>query len=74
VKKLLASRVAAKLAQEHNRPVSVVKGNVLEFSVSIGEETVFQGNPLWYPWPNSVIKRVREVLNEEQNRNMKNEA
>jgi len=54
--------VAAQIEREHNEPVKVVPGRVLEFSVRIGGETVFTGNPLWYPRPSSVIRRVREIL------------
>jgi hypothetical protein len=62
VKKLIASRVAAELQKQHELRVETRKGALGELSVSVDGNKVYNSNPLWYPTPTGVIKKVRAAL------------
>jgi hypothetical protein len=64
VKKLIASRVAAELQKQHELRVETGKGGLGELSVSVDGSKVYNSNPLWYPTPAGVIKKVRAALTE----------
>jgi hypothetical protein len=66
VKKLIASRVAAKLEAEDGVATRLAKGRLSELRVTIDDETVFRGNPLWYPMPSSVVREVRAALSQKK--------
>ena len=59
---MIATRVAAELESENEISVETIKGRLGELSVSLGERKVYNSNPLWYPTPGSVIKKVRAAL------------
>ncbi|MFY9608151.1 MAG: hypothetical protein WAU45_05980 [Blastocatellia bacterium] len=58
----MASSVAAKLRQESDVQVEMVRGGLGEFSVTIDDREVVNTNRLWYPNPSSVVKTVRSAL------------
>jgi uncharacterized protein (DUF427 family) len=58
----MASSVAAKLKQESDVQVEMIKGGLGEFSVSVDDQEVVNTNRLWYPNPTSVVNRVRNAL------------
>lgn len=58
----MASSVAAKLKQETDVQVEMVKGGLGEFSVTVDDLKVVNTNRLWYPNPASVVKKVRTAL------------
>jgi len=56
--------VAAEFKKQGELRVETVKGHLGELSVSVDGSRVYSSNPLWYPTPAAVIKRVRAVLAE----------
>lgn len=66
MKKVIASRVAAELQKQHELRVETRKGGLGELSVSVDGSKVYKSNPLWYPTPAGVIKKVRAALAEGQ--------
>lgn len=58
----MASSVAAKLKQESDIQVEIVKGGLGEFSVTVDDREIVNTNRLWYPNPTSVVKTVRTAL------------
>ena len=66
MKKLIASRVAAELQKQHELKVETERGGLGELSVSVDGSKVYNSNPLWYPTPGGVIKKVRAALAEGQ--------
>jgi uncharacterized protein (DUF427 family) len=58
----MASSVAAKLRQEDDVQVEMVKGGLGEFSITVDDREVVNTNRLWYPNPTSVVKKVRTAL------------
>ena len=59
---MIASRVAADLKNEDDWSVETVKGGLGELSVTVDEEKIYNSNPLWYPTPGTIIKKVRAAL------------
>jgi hypothetical protein len=59
---MIASRVAANLTNEKEVSVEMVKGGLGELSVTLDEKKIFSTNPLWYPTPSGVIRKVRAAL------------
>ena len=59
---MIASRVAANLKNEKELSVEVVKGGLGELSVTLDGERIYGANPLWYPMPSGVIRKVRAAL------------
>ncbi len=57
--------MAADLEKEDELNVRLVKGGLGELSVSVDEQKIFNSNPLWYPTPGGVIKKVRAALGRE---------
>jgi hypothetical protein len=62
---MMAARVAAQLSGEDDVQVELVKGGLLEFSVSIDDRKVIDTNRLWYPLPSKVVSRTKSLLAEE---------
>lgn len=58
----MASRVAARLRNETDAQVELVKGGLGEFSVDIDERKVISTNRLLYPRPSKVGRKIRELL------------
>lgn len=54
--------MAAELSQEADLRVKKVKGGLGELSVDVDGSKVYEGNRLWYPTPNGVIRKVRTAL------------
>jgi len=54
--------VAANLNKEDGLTVDLVKGGLGELSVSLGDRNIYKSNPLWYPTPAGVIKKVRAAI------------
>ena len=63
MKKTIAARVAAKLAQPDVK-VETVKGGLGELSVELNGTRVFTSNRLLYPTPTNVIQKVKEAMDE----------
>lgn len=59
---MIAARVAKRLRTETQSEVELRKGALGELSVEIDGRKVVQTNPFWYPTPNSVFQRVKQVL------------
>ncbi len=57
--------MAAELKKQGELSVETVKGRLGELSVSVDRSKVYISNPLWYPTPAAVIKKVRALLAEE---------
>jgi len=54
--------VAARIAAEPGTEVETVHGGPGEFSARVDDRVVYDGSRFWYPWPGSVLARVREAL------------
>jgi hypothetical protein len=54
--------VAEQLKKEKDVEVEVVKGGLFELSVEIDSAKVVETNRLWYPWPSTVVRKTRELL------------
>lgn len=54
--------MADHLKKEKDVEVELIKGRLLELSVSIDDEKVIETNPLWYPLPSGVVSKTRELL------------
>jgi len=54
--------VAADLNKEDDLTVDLVKGRLGELSVSLGDRNIYKSNPLWYPTPTGIIKKVRAAI------------
>ena len=59
---MIAARVAERLRSETQSEVDLRKGGLGELSVEIDGQKVVTTNPFWYPTPNSVLQRVKQVL------------
>jgi hypothetical protein len=58
--------VAEQLTQEENDvEVEVVKGGLLELSVVVDGRKVIDTNRLWYPMPSRLVRRTRQLLDNE---------
>jgi hypothetical protein len=58
--------VAARLKEEDGVEVETVRGALGELSVSIDGRKVVETNRFLYPFPGSVLKKVRAALAEER--------
>ena len=54
--------MAADLKKEDDLTIDLVKGGLGELSVRLDDRDIYKGNPLWYPTPASVIKKVRAAI------------
>ena len=61
---MIAARVAEDLREQPDLTVETISGGLGELSVDLDGVRVFSSSRLWYPTPGSVIKKVREALNE----------
>jgi len=59
---MIAARVAERLRTETQSEVELRKGGLGELSVEIDGRKVVKTNPFWYPTPNSVLQRVKQIL------------
>ena len=50
------------MKEENDVDVEVVKGGLLELSVGIDGEKVIETNRLWYPFPSSLTRKTRKLL------------
>jgi hypothetical protein len=64
VKKLIAARVADELNREPEVETKMIRGHLGELSVTVDGEQVYDTNPLWYPLPSQVLKKVKQRLKE----------
>ncbi|HSE31567.1 MAG TPA: hypothetical protein VLA93_08305 [Pyrinomonadaceae bacterium] len=63
---MIASRVAARLRSETKSEVELRKGGLGELSVAIDGQKVVDTNRFWYPTPNSIFQRVKQILDATQ--------
>jgi len=54
--------VAADLKKQDGLTVEIEKGGLGELSVTVDDTRVYNSNPLWYPTPAAVLKKVRASL------------
>ena len=59
---MIAARVAATLAQDHDLDVRRQKGGLGELRVSVDGVDAVDSNPFLYPTPTSVVAKVRAHL------------
>jgi hypothetical protein len=65
-KRIVASRVAARLQKEDSITVNRVNGGLGELTVLFEGRTIYQSNRLWYDRTSKVLERVRAALNTQQ--------
>jgi len=58
--------VAAELSREPDVEAKIVRGRFGELSVIVDGEQVVKTNPLWYPLPGQVIKKVKLRFQDEK--------
>ena len=56
------------MRKETDVEVEMVKGGLLELSVELDGEKIWETNRLWYPLPRTVVKKAREFLNKRSSR------
>jgi hypothetical protein len=61
-KRIVASRVAARLQQEDSITVERVYGGLGELTVLFKGRAIYQANRLWYDRTNKVVDQVRAAL------------
>ena len=59
---MMATRVAAQLKIENNVETETIRGGLGEFSVCIDDQKVIDTNPLWYPTPGKILKKIKALL------------
>lgn len=58
----MAARVTGQLSEQKDVVVDTLKGRLGEFRVSINGKDVIETSRLWYPNPNKVVTRIKELL------------